>query len=157
MKPLPPIERLTKLLSYNSHTGRVRRKGKGNQRKKGQLVGCKAPSGYITASVDNKSYLLHRIVWKLHTGNDPYPYQIDHINRKRDDNRIVNLRLVTHKEQMKNKGMNGNNKTGYKGVRKKGNRYEASITRNKKRHYFGMFDTPEEAHKAIIESDVYNT
>ena len=157
MKELPPIERLRHILSYNSHTGVVKRKGKGNQHKKGKRVGCKVPTGYIVASIDNKRYLLHRIVWKLHTGNDPYPYEIDHINRKRDDNRIVNLRLVTHKEQMSNLSMNKNNKSGYVGVRKKGNRYEAMLTRNKKTHYFGMFDTPEEAHKAIIESDVYNS
>ena len=32
-----------------------------------------------------------------------------------------------------------------------------SITRNKKTYYFGTFDTPEEAHQAIITSDVYKS
>ncbi len=151
MKELPPIERLNELFLYDSITGIVTRK------RDNKIFTSKGYDGYMIVYINRKGYKLHRIVWALHTGEDPYPYEIDHINRKRSDNRIANLRLVTHKEQMCNIGMNKNNKSGYKGVRKKGNKYEASITRNKRQHYIGMFDTPEEAHNAIIESDVYNS
>ena len=156
MKPLPSIERLNELYLYDSNTGIVTRKVRNNRYKAGSIVGT-IDRGYVCAFIDYKKYKLHRIVWKLHTGNDPYPYEIDHINRKRDDNRIVNLRLVSGMDNMANQGIRCNNTTGYKGVCKRGNRYDAKVTRNKKTYYFGTFDTPEEAHKAIIESEVYNT
>lgn len=57
---------------------------------------------------------LHRIVYELFVGKIPDGYEIDHINTIRSDNRVSNLRSVTHKENCnntltlkKNSGENG--------------------------------------------------
>ena len=161
MKELPPIERLNELFSYDSHTGIVTRKCARGKCKQGDIVGAKRSNGYLQVNIGKHGYLLHRIIWKLHTGEDPYPYEIDHINRVKDDNRIDNIRLVDSFGNKTNRSLFNNNTSGYPGVnrvstRTMGYRYQACITRNKKYHFLGVFDTPEEAHNAIITSDVYN-
>ena len=54
--------------------------------------------------VDGKSrhYRVHRLVWEAFRGPIPDGYEIDHINTVRDDNRLVNLRCVTPKENQNN-------------------------------------------------------
>lgn len=44
----------------------------------------------------------HQIVWIYKNGLIPDELEIDHKNRIRSDNRIINLRLVTKKENYKN-------------------------------------------------------
>ena len=50
----------------------------------------------------------HRVVWMAKNGRVPEGMVIDHINRKRSDNRLSNLRAVTPKENY----MNQENPTG---------------------------------------------
>ena len=45
----------------------------------------------------------HRFVYEYFNGKIPDGLQIDHINRDRTDNRISNLRVVTHRENMQNR------------------------------------------------------
>lgn len=49
-----------------------------------------------------KHFFVHRLVWEAFVGKIPDGYEIDHINTIRDDNRLVNLRVVTPKENMAN-------------------------------------------------------
>ena len=59
--------------------------------------------------MDMKRYILkygykfvHRVVYETFIGVIPDGYEIDHINAIRDDNRLKNLRCVTHKENTNN-------------------------------------------------------
>jgi len=84
------------------------------------LKGCIAGSldvkgGYVRISVLGVSYKAHRLAWFYVHG--AWPNQIDHINGIRDDNRLINLRSVTAKENQQNKQMQKNNKSGVCGVR----------------------------------------
>tara|TARA_B100001063_G_scaffold85175_1_gene79328 strand:- start:1317 stop:1856 length:540 start_codon:yes stop_codon:yes gene_type:complete len=151
MKALPPIERLNELFSYDSHTGILTRKCDN------KIFTSTGYDGYMRVYINRKGYRLHRIVWALHIGEDPYPYEIDHINRVRDDNRIDNLRKVTTQDNQKNKSLYVTNKSGYAGVCKRGNRYRAQLERNKNRYYLGTFDSALEAHNAIITHEAYNS
>jgi hypothetical protein len=45
---------------------------------------------------------IHQIVVNTFIGKIPKGYEIDHINTIRNDNRVENLRIVTHKENMNN-------------------------------------------------------
>lgn len=47
-----------------------------------------------------RSYRIHRIVWESVHGPIPDSKEIDHINRKRWDNAISNLQLMTHVENL---------------------------------------------------------
>ena len=58
---------------------------------------------------------MHRIILKKYDLN-PDNMEIDQINRNKLDNRKINLRTVTRRQNEINKGLLKNNKSGYKGV-----------------------------------------
>lgn len=51
---------------------------------------------------NHKSYSVHRLVYETFVEKIPEGLEIDHINAVRDDNRLENLRVVTHKENANN-------------------------------------------------------
>lgn len=67
--------------------------------------------GYAEASIGNKNIRMHRFIMNAQKG-----HMIDHANCDRLDNRRMNLRFVTHRENAMNKSLNSNNTSGYKGV-----------------------------------------
>jgi hypothetical protein len=73
-----------------------------------KLVLCKLSAnnkGYLQLQVSSpKSIVIkvHKLVYETFVGEIPQGYEIDHINTIRDDNRIENLRLVSHKENCNN-------------------------------------------------------
>lgn len=60
------------------------------------------------------TFRCHVLVWLLHNGTIDITKCVDHINGDRQDNRICNLREVTHSENCKNKP--GRSNTGYKNL-----------------------------------------
>lgn len=62
----------------------------------------RAPDGYYVLRLAGHYTQAHRAAWLLHTGSWPTG-QVDHINRKRGDNRWANLRDVTPKENAANR------------------------------------------------------
>lgn len=75
-------------------------------------------------------------------------FQVDHINHDKLDNRKSNLRIVTQQQNLMNRKVFKNNKTGFKGVSVYGEKYRASIRKNGKREYLGFFKNPIDAAKA---------
>jgi len=71
--------------------------------------------GYLTTGIKGVLYGEHRLVFMWHYGKFPDGH-IDHINRIKTDNRIENLRAVTHSINMLNKNLRPENKSGYAGV-----------------------------------------
>lgn len=108
--------------------------------KAGSQAGCVSPSGYITVMVKGKSIPAHRIVWEMHNGTIPRGMEIDRINHVRSDNKLSNLRLVTRTENMKNKSLSKNNKSGCHGVswHTKSGFWVARITLNGKKLFLGQ-------------------
>ena len=65
----------------------------------------------------SKQLFAHRVAFFLYHGHYPFfPNSVDHINRDGCDNRIVNLREVTPREQSANTGLSRANTSGVKGV-----------------------------------------
>lgn len=83
---------------------------------------------------------MHRFILSVKPGEN-----VDHISGDRLDNRRSNLRLATRQENAFNRGRTLKNKSGYKGVSAKKNRWLAQITRNYKVIYLGLFKTKTEA------------
>lgn len=109
-------------------------------------VGKNHISGYRTLLINNRIYSEHRIIWIYHFGNIPKGLEIDHINRIKDDNRIENLRLVTHQENTFNKISNGY----YWNLSKQ--KWHACIRINNKLITLGFFNKEEEARSAYLEA-----
>lgn len=57
---------------------------------------------YIRNNTKMGIKLQHRIVWETFNGEIPKGMEIDHINTNRYDNRLENLRCVSHKDNMLN-------------------------------------------------------
>jgi len=93
----------------------------------------------------------HRLVYYIHNPDwdiwDSSPdNQIDHYNRKKDDNRIENLHVVTSQQNQWN--------TNVKGYywEKRINKWAAQITLNGKKINLGYFENEEDAAAAYLEA-----
>lgn len=146
-RPTPSKERLNELLEYNPETGVVKWKYHPNRTDLiGKPVDRKSGShGYIVCSVDGHKYGLHRLIYKMVTGQEPVI--IDHANGKRDDNRWCNISNVTHQENNLNASLMSNNKSGVTGVfyHEKQQRYLATVRIECVSIHLGSFKTIEEA------------
>jgi hypothetical protein len=102
---------------------------------------------YVTIVYLGRTYRcrVHRLVAETFLEYDEERNVVDHIDRNPGNNKVTNLRWVTHQENCWNQNARGN-KTGYKHVSKMGNKYYATITRK-----FGPYNTAEEAHKAALD------
>lgn len=71
--------------------------------KRGVSVTSKHSNGkYLTVSFCGVKYYVHRLAWFLHYGTWPTG-SIDHVNGDGLDNRIENLRCVSHSDNMRNR------------------------------------------------------
>lgn len=87
-----------------------------------------------------KHTLMHREVTKAPKGS-----VVDHIDGDKLNNTKDNLRIVSQSVNMGNRASR-ENKNGYPGVKKTNSgKYSAAITLDKKYHYLGSYNTPEEA------------
>ena len=142
-------ERLKTLLDYDPETGLFRWKSKAVRNgAHGGRAGNTRPKGYVCIRIDGRLYMAHRLAWLYVHGMMP-TQQIDHINQIKSDNRIDNLREASPSQNGQNRSKpRRDNKAGFLGVQRKGNRWIALIGVNGKQQYLGMFATPEAAHQA---------
>ena len=132
-------ERLHELLDYNPDTGVFTWKISRSGVKAGTVAGAKN-CGYIRIRVDGIKHYAHRLAWQYVHGYDT-EWEIDHINRIRDDNRIVNLREASKSCNAKNTCIRRNNNSGVNGIywNKKFNKWLAQIGINGKRKHLGLY------------------
>ena len=139
-------EYLKSRLRYDPETGRfvwIRiRKGHSLLNRR---AGTTQSNGYVYIMIDNKSYLAHRLAFLYVYGF--LPKFLDHINRKKDDNRIVNLRKCTHSQNLSN-SKHRQSRSGVRGVYHNDSGFKALIRYNGKLIYLGTFKTPEDASTA---------
>jgi len=93
---------------------------------------------------NRKHIYLHRVI-----NNTPKKLFTDHIDRNKLNNTRSNLRSVTHSQNCRNRKTE--NKSGYRGVDFKQNKWRAVITINNKHKHIGYFNTKEEAHRAYLK------
>lgn len=118
----------------------------------GTEAGNLMQNGYRKLKFCGKQYLTHRVAWLLSNGSWPIG-DIDHIDGNPSNNRLKNLRDVSHSTNLQNrKSATTKNKTGFLGVVKRKNKFAAHVHRNGKQIYLGLFDTAELAHQAYKEN-----
>jgi hypothetical protein len=89
----------------------------------------------------------------MHTvvmGTDPEGRQVDHRNGNGLDNQRGNLRWATMAEQRANMGRYTKSLSGFKGVHldRRTGQWIAQLTHQYRKHYLGVFASPEAAAKA---------
>jgi len=97
-------------------------------------------SFYVATGRESHSYL-HRFVM----GADP-GFDVDHIDGNTLNNCRSNLRICTHQQNQQNIIRSTPSRSGYRGVvQTRSGRWAARLKTDGICHYFGTFDTPEEA------------
>ena len=147
---------LKRVLDYDPNTGVFKwklRKGRGRI---GSVAGYSNNQGYIFIGIDGIKQKAHRLAWLYVYGKFPED-QTDHINRIKTDNRIENLRDVSHKVNMRNKNIYRNNTSGVPGLQwnKKNKAWMAFIYNNGKRILLGYSKNKEDAIKARKDGELY--
>ncbi len=104
----------------------------------------KTSHGYCASKTKSIVYL-HRLI--VEGG------EIDHANRNKLDNRKENLRPCSQSQNIANQNARKTSKTGVKGVHpfKGGPKFAAQITKDRKVHCLGVFETVELAAAAYAD------
>jgi hypothetical protein len=105
-------------------------------------------NNYIRCSINDRLYLAHRIIWLIHHGT--WPNKIDHIDHDRINNKITNLRSVTHQENMQNQTKAKHNTSGITGVSRHRNKWRVKINRI----HLGLFTNKEDAIAARKQAEM---
>jgi hypothetical protein len=138
-------EEYEKLFDADFETGILKWKTRLSLRTQiGANVGTKNHRGYITTSINRKIHSVHRIILIM-AGIDIFEKEVDHINHKRDDNRLINLRAVENHDSKKNYPLRKDNTSGYVGIIRKTNKWVARIYVDKKQIHLGVFLDKKEA------------
>ena len=140
-RPLPPLVELREKFDYDPETGLFFHKKLGRGTNKGRAAGGKCGK-YVSLSHKGCYYRAHRVAWLLMTGEDPFPYEVDHEDRNPSNNKFSNLRLATHKQNMDNKVCRGYY------YNKNAKKYVAEIVHNGVYIYLGLFSEAAEAQRA---------
>jgi hypothetical protein len=116
---------------------------------RGKDINTKNPRGYIKFQFKNEneiySILAHQFAWFY--CHKQIAEEIDHINGNKTDNRIENLRSVTHQQNM----WNVVKAKGYS-YHKKSKKYMAYIVINKKMNYLGYFKNENDAKESYLKA-----
>jgi NUMOD4 motif./AP2 domain./HNH endonuclease. len=137
-----------------SNLGNVKSLGNTKDRKERILKPKSGANGRyrVNLCVNNqrKDSLIHQLVAIAFLNHKPCGFDIvvDHINNNKSDNRLVNLQLITQRENS-NKDRKGES-SKYRGVTwdKKANRWLSQIQINGKKVYLGRFKNESEASQA---------
>lgn len=146
-------QKLKELFDYRDDGVLVRKVScAGNCNHAGRSVGWKDARGYVSTKINGQSHRVHSLIWMWHYG--VLPEQLDHINRVPHDNRIENLRLASSSENMMNRKLFSNSKSGVPGVSWHGRqkKWFVYVNVNKKRKNIGYFDDLEFAELVSLES-----
>lgn len=105
-------------------------------------------NGYLCGSLAGKKYFAHRIIYLWVTGE--WPNVIDHIDGRRDNNRIMNLINGDDVTNSKNK-INLSRSRGVS-FHKASGKYAAYTSEKGKTIYLGLFETEQEAFAAYVKA-----
>lgn len=145
---------LKQFLSYDETTGiftRIRAMDHRHVDKVGKPCGTvNKVTGYVEINVGGRNHYGHRLAWIYVHGSIPDGLRPDHENRVRHDNRLGNLRLATHAENLRNAKLRVDNTSGIKGVFFDKARGQWAVRVSRK--HIGRFSTLEEAAAARAQA-----
>ena len=148
------LETIRERFYYDNGVVRVKKAGQWKG-KKDEVAGSARPKdSRIIIQVKRQRLFAHQIVWLLFNEDLP-ENSIDHADTDCTNNHIENLRAASRSEQQRNKPIQVNNSTGFKGVSfrscVKAKPWRAAITVANKVKHLGYFET---ATKAAVAYDM---
>ena len=144
--------RLRELLEYDAETGLFRwRVNKSSAARAGDIAGSRHNKEYLCIRIDGVSYLCHRLAWLYAYGVWPID-QLDHVNGRRADNRLCNLRECSNAQNCQNVRSHRDGTSQYIGVswNTEKRKWMAQLTVNGKRVLRKMFRTEDAAMAAYV-------
>jgi len=100
-------EELSRFLSYEPSTGIFLWKHNFHKSKIGKIAGATNRKGYVMIKLSGRLYSAARLAWVIyHRCDIPIGLEIDHIDRRADNNCIDNLRVVTSSVNCINRNTN---------------------------------------------------
>ena len=140
---------LRRLFRYEPETGEFFHLTRAARRVKiGDVAGSVNSQGYRQIRIQGRTYKAHRLAWLYVYGAWPHSNP-DHINGRRSDNRMANLRLASRSQNLANSSVWRRGKDIPKGVSsRKSGRWIARVQRGGKSHFLGSFSSLAEASAA---------
>jgi hypothetical protein len=124
-----------------------------NTRYCGKMAGSFRADRRRQIMINGKLYLSNRLAWLYMNGEWP-DHHIDHKDLNICNDAFDNLRKATNSQNMCNRPMQSNNKSGYKGVSycRRTRKWQATIRINGKVIHLKRWDTPEQAAEAYAKA-----
>lgn len=154
---IPSQAILNDLFDYKPATGKLFWKiEKAYRINTGDEAGWITDRGYRYVQINGHTFAIHRIIWVMVYGVEPD--EIDHMNGRKTDNRIENLRSVSRAENTKNLTRPLRNKSGFIGVswHKPLSKWRVQTSINGKKKHLGYFDDIADAVRCKKKSDIEN-
>ena len=138
---------LKELFDYDPQGFLVNKVTRGRSAKAGKRTCKELVKSYRQVSLFGKMYREHQLIWCLLKGD--WPTLIDHIDGTRQNNKIENLQVLSHRDNIR-KVFIGKNIW----LNPKSKRYIVAIYVNNKKIHVGCYNTLEEAivARALAES-----
>ena len=158
------INELIDDFSYDEHSGVLRWKARDgdspvvkrfNTLRAGKIAGGKNKiNSYVELHYKGSTVRAHRVIWGIVHG--VIPGEIDHINGDPSDNRLINLREVSHKVNGMNQKTPSNNTSGAIGVywHKQSSKWLAYIKVNYKKINLGSYSDKLDAISARNKAEI---
>ncbi len=132
-------------LDYNPETGIISRLRGHDGAGAGPITTKVNSYGYRRVMVNRKDFMQHRLIFILMGKHLKSKDRVDHINGIRDDNRWVNLRIVTDRGNSLNLKRHREGKMPYVTKDSRSNSWALRKTIDGKLHVFGRFKSQNEA------------
>jgi hypothetical protein len=147
-------KRLHDLFEYREDGNLIRKISVTSNARVGDIAGSPNDRGYWLVNIDHKRCSVHRLIFLYHHGYLTPGMDIDHIDGNPGNNRIENLREVTHTQNIQNSKINSKNTSGVKGVYwdKQRSKWRTGIKVEGKKTDLGSYNTIEEAEAVVREA-----
>jgi len=142
--------RLEELYEYDPDTGHFTRLKKTDRLNDvGDIAGKNTPDDqYINITINGTVHTAHRLAFLYMTGLWP-KNEVDHINRRKNDNRWCNLRQCNRYQNARNVAPKTDSVSGYKGVSYYSKtKWKAGYTKDGEYIDIGLFDCKHKAARA---------
>lgn len=143
-------ERLRQVFDYREDGNLIYKIRTAQSTYPGKVAGSTNKKGVVLLSMDGAICFMSRAIWLWHHGDWPVNL-IDHIDGNTQNNRIENLRDVTHAVNSYNKRHRASRaQSNFTGVVKMRKSWQATIQAAGRRIHLGCFLTKEEAFASYV-------